>query len=864
MSDSRFRPLVLALLPIAAAPAFGATCESLAKLALPATTIAAQSVAAGSLALPEGPPIANLPALCRVTGSLKPSADSDIQFEVWLPVSGWNGKFKGIGNGGFAGSMGLRSLGRAVSAGYAAAATDTGHRADDIDATWALGHPEKVIDFGYRAIHEMTVTGKAIAAAFYGRPPQHAYFHACSNGGRQALMEAQRFPTDYDGIVAGAPANHWTHLLAQAAWDLQATTADPAAYIPASKLPAIEAATLAQCDAADGVRDGVVDDPRACAFRPATLLCQSTAADSCLTAPQVAALEKLYAGPRTASGQVHPGHVPGGALGPESWALWVTGPAAGKSLIATFGTQFFRNMVFEDATWDPRTFQLERDTQKADDKLSRVLNATDPDLSAFRRQGGKLIVYHGWSDPAISLSPQRDRVLREREGEDGREAGGRGRPALHVAGRAALRGWPRPRRLLRRGGAPQRPVARRRGRGRALGRGGCRARADHRRPLQDGRSGERRGAHAAPVPLPASGALHRYGQHRRRGQLRLPRCLRVSGRAALIGGAARLSSAMRLRTFGRLGWRVSEVGYGMWGMAGWTGSDDAESAAALDRAVDLGCNFFDTAFAYGDGKSERLLRDALARHPERRLYAATKVPPKNRSWPARAETPVADAFPYDYVVAMTQESRRNLGVERIDLQQLHVWSDAWVGDDGWKRAVEHLKRDGVIEGFGISVNRWQPANVLAALETGLVDSVQVVYNVFDQAPEDALFPACARLGVAVIARVPFDEGSLTGAMTVDDRWPEGDFRNVYFTPDKLRATLARVERLRPLVPAGGSLPDLALRFILHHPAVSTTIPGMRRLRHVEANLAAGEAAPLAPETIAALRAHRWDRDAPLP
>lgn len=402
MSDSRFRPLVLALLPIAAAPAFGATCESLAKLALPATTIAAQSVAAGSLALPEGPPIANLPALCRVTGSLKPSADSDIQFEVWLPVSGWNGKFKGIGNGGFAGSMGLRSLGRAVSAGYAAAATDTGHRADDIDATWALGHPEKVIDFGYRAIHEMTVTGKAIAAAFYGRPPQHAYFHACSNGGRQALMEAQRFPTDYDGIVAGAPANHWTHLLAQAAWDLQATTADPAAYIPASKLPAIEAATLAQCDAADGVRDGVVDDPRACAFRPATLLCQSTAADSCLTAPQVAALEKLYAGPRTASGQVHPGHVPGGALGPESWALWVTGPAAGKSLIATFGTQFFRNMVFEDATWDPRTFQLERDTQKADDKLSRVLNATDPDLSAFRRQGGKLIVYHGWSDPAIS------------------------------------------------------------------------------------------------------------------------------------------------------------------------------------------------------------------------------------------------------------------------------------------------------------------------------------------------------------------------------------------------------------------------------------------------------------------------------
>jgi aryl-alcohol dehydrogenase-like predicted oxidoreductase len=193
-----------------------------------------------------------------------------------------------------------------------------------------------------------------------------------------------------------------------------------------------------------------------------------------------------------------------------------------------------------------------------------------------------------------------------------------------------------------------------------------------------------------------------------------------------------------------------------------------------------------------------------------------------------------------------------------------VWSDAWVADDGWKRAVEDLKRDGIIEGFGISVNRWEPANVLAALETGLVDSVQVVYNIFDQAPEDVLFPACQRLGVAVIARVPFDEGSLTGAMTVDDKWPEGDWRNLYFTPENLRQTLDRVERLRPLVPAGGSLADLALRFILHHPAVATTIPGMRRLRNVEANLAAGEAPPLGSGLIAALRAHRWERDWPIP
>jgi aryl-alcohol dehydrogenase-like predicted oxidoreductase len=321
---------------------------------------------------------------------------------------------------------------------------------------------------------------------------------------------------------------------------------------------------------------------------------------------------------------------------------------------------------------------------------------------------------------------------------------------------------------------------------------------------------------------------------------------------------------MRLRTFGRLGWQVSEIGYGMWGMAGWTGSDDAESARALDRAVELGCNFFDTAFAYGEGKSEQLLGQALARHRGTRLLAATKVPPRNRQWPGKAETPAADVFPYEHVVESTHASRRNLGVERIDLQQLHVWSDAWVGDDGWKRAAEDLKRDGIIEGFGISVNRWEPANVLAALDTGLVDSVQVVYNVFDQAPEDVLFPACQRLGAAVIARVPFDEGSLTGTMTPDDRWPQGDWRNLYFKPDYLRKTLERVDRLRPLVPTGGSLPDLALRFILHHPAVSTTIPGMRRVRNVEANLAASDAPPLTANEVAALRPHRWDRDWPIP
>lgn len=321
---------------------------------------------------------------------------------------------------------------------------------------------------------------------------------------------------------------------------------------------------------------------------------------------------------------------------------------------------------------------------------------------------------------------------------------------------------------------------------------------------------------------------------------------------------------MQTRRFGRLGWQVSEVGYGMWGMAGWSGSDDAESLASLDEAVAHGVTFFDTAFAYGDGRSEGLLAQTLRRHPDRRLYVATKVPPKNRTWPGTAETSVAEVFPYDYIVEMTERSLRNLGVERLDLQQLHVWSDAWAPDDGWRRAAEDLKRQGKIEGFGISVNRWEPANVLRALDTGLVDAVQVVYNIFDQAPEDELFPAAERLDVAIIARVPFDEGSLTGTMTADMTWPAGDWRNLYFTPDNLRETLVRVEALRQALPEGMSLPELALRFILEHPQVATTIPGMRKLHHVAQNTAVSDGVRLAPETLRALRVHRWDRTHVIP
>jgi aryl-alcohol dehydrogenase-like predicted oxidoreductase len=316
---------------------------------------------------------------------------------------------------------------------------------------------------------------------------------------------------------------------------------------------------------------------------------------------------------------------------------------------------------------------------------------------------------------------------------------------------------------------------------------------------------------------------------------------------------------MQYRTFGRTGWRVSEIGYGMWGMAGWTGSDDDESRRSLDRAVELGCTFFDTAFAYGEGHSETLLGELLKRHRDKRLYAATKIPPRNRQWPARPEYPLDDVFPADYIREMTERSLANLGVSSIDLLQLHVWTDEWARDDRWQGAVRALKDEGLIRAFGISINRWQPANVLGALATGLVDAVQVVYNVFDQAPEDELFPECQRRNIAVIARVPFDEGSLTGTLTAASTWPEGDFRNIYFGGDNLKNTIERVERLRPVVPANMSMPEMALRHILQHPAVSTVIPGMRRLKHVEANLRASDGARLPAPLLQTLKGHRWDR-----
>jgi len=315
---------------------------------------------------------------------------------------------------------------------------------------------------------------------------------------------------------------------------------------------------------------------------------------------------------------------------------------------------------------------------------------------------------------------------------------------------------------------------------------------------------------------------------------------------------------MRFREFRSVG-QVSEVGFGLWGMGGWSGSNDDESIAALERAVDLGCTFFDTALAYGQGKSEQLLGRVLARHRDKRLIVATKIPPGNLKWPALDEYALDDVFSTDHIRRSTETSLENLGLSSVDVQQFHVWSDAWTSDTRWQRAIADLKREGLIRAFGISVNRWQPSNVIRALRTGLVDSVQVVYNVFDQNPEDELFPVCRELGVSVIARVPFDEGSLTGTLTLESRWPQGDWRNLYFTRDQLAATIARVDALRRDVPGGMTLPELALRFILANPDVTSVIPGMRRVRHVEANLGISDDRPLPPDVITRLRRHRWVR-----
>lgn len=297
----------------------------------------------------------------------------------------------------------------------------------------------------------------------------------------------------------------------------------------------------------------------------------------------------------------------------------------------------------------------------------------------------------------------------------------------------------------------------------------------------------------------------------------------------------------------------------MWGMAGWTGSEDQESLDSLQRAIDLGCNFFDTAWAYGDGHSEQLLGKILRGNSGKTLYTATKVPPKNRQWPARTESSLEDCYPPEYVEEYVNKSLENLGLPTLDLMQLHTWQDHWLDDKRFRSIVEKLLTSGKVRAFGISQNRWEPSNGVRAVREGIVDVVQIIYNIFDQNPEDELFPACRENDVAVIARVPFDEGTLTGTLTVDSTWPKGDWRNIYFVPENLKPSVARADALKPLLRDGMTMPEMALRFILDNKDVSTIIPGMRKLRHVESNLAASGKGPLTAQLHAELRKHRWDR-----
>jgi tannase/feruloyl esterase len=406
---STFAVMLLATfaLPLASAPAAAQSCEKIALLKLPDTTItSATRVAAGPFAMPgarppdgspqgpHGPPV--LPPFCRVAITVLPA----IKIEVWLPTSGWNGNFQAVGNGGRAGSISYAAMVTALKLGYATASTDTGHEGGGADSSWAIGHPELVVDFGYRAIHEMTVAAKKVIETFYGTGPRLSYFNGCSTGGRQGLMEAQRFPDDYNGIVAGDPVNFYTHFLAgEGLWVALATLKDPESYIPVGKLPAIDDASNAACDRLDGVKDGLIEDPRKCKFDPSVLLCKGSDSSTCLTAKQVETAKKIYGGSHYGNGkEIFPGTMPGHERG---WTAFITGTGPSEATFA-LSVGFLKYFVFEDPSWNFHTWNYERDLAFADKKVSSIFNATDPNLAPFRARGGKLILYHGWTDPGVS------------------------------------------------------------------------------------------------------------------------------------------------------------------------------------------------------------------------------------------------------------------------------------------------------------------------------------------------------------------------------------------------------------------------------------------------------------------------------
>ncbi len=401
---------VFAVLFGLAAGAFAAAmpCHDLASQKLPETTIdRAEEVPADATATPDGIAISKLPAFCRVAGIIQPSEDSRINFELWLPLETWNHRFLGVGNGGFAGSIDYRALAGNLKRGFVTAATDTGHQGEAVDASWAFHHPEKVTDFGYRALHLTVENAKTLLKTFYGEPQQHAYFDSCSNGGREALIEAQRFPNDFDGILAGAPAYDFTHLTATGIEASQALLARPEGYVSAMKLPAIHKAVLKAC----GAKNGIVEDPAHCTFNPAVLLCQGPDTTSCLTSAQVGTLKKLYgvepAGPVSrGSGDYigsggHVGFVPGAEEGGGGWRSWIVGEGPGLSAGIGFVQNFFRYMVVQDPSWNVLTSDAAQ-AQRAAAPVAKVIDATDPDLHRFTAHGGKLILYHGWNDPALS------------------------------------------------------------------------------------------------------------------------------------------------------------------------------------------------------------------------------------------------------------------------------------------------------------------------------------------------------------------------------------------------------------------------------------------------------------------------------
>jgi feruloyl esterase len=378
---------------------FAATCESLATLSLPDTTITkTEMVAPGAFTMPGLPPgqeagFRRLPAFCRVAATVHPTSDSEIKMEVWMPApEKWNGKFMGVGNGGWSGAVSWGGLAGSVNRGYATASTNTGH--DGGDATFAPGHPEKLVDFGYRAVHEMTVEGKAITEAFYSKGPQRSYWNGCSSGGKQGLKEAQKFPLDYDGIIAGAPANYWTHLMVGDLWPGIVTHKDPAAALPLAKLAVLHKAVLEACDSLDGAKDGLIEDPTRCTFDPATVQCKGAEDEACLTAAQVDSARKIYAGAKTKAGKpIFPGMVPGSEL------VW---PALAGPKPFAISVSHFQNVVFKDPKWDFQTLDLEKDVALADKLDNGLLNATDPNLKPFFAHGGKLIMFHGWNDQLIT------------------------------------------------------------------------------------------------------------------------------------------------------------------------------------------------------------------------------------------------------------------------------------------------------------------------------------------------------------------------------------------------------------------------------------------------------------------------------